>query len=36
VVLDRADWASWLDPKVPAREVLKPLQAGTFDVEKVG
>jgi putative SOS response-associated peptidase YedK len=36
VVLDRADWASWLDPRVPARELLKPLPAGTFEVEKVG
>src|SRR5687768_13766273 len=36
VVLDRADWASWLDPRVPAREVLKPSPAGTFDIEKVG
>ena len=36
IVLDRADWASWLDPKVPARELLKPSPAGTFDVEKVG
>ena len=36
VVLDRADWAAWLDPDVPARELLKPSPAGTFDVEKVG
>ena len=36
VVLDRADWASWLDPRVPARELLKPSPAGTFEVEKVG
>ena len=36
VVLDRADWAGWLDPRVPAQEVLKPSPAGTFEVEKVG
>jgi putative SOS response-associated peptidase YedK len=35
IILDRADWASWLDPQVPARELLKPAPAGTFDVEKV-
>ena len=34
-VLNRSDWASWLDPAIPAREVLKPLPAGTFDVEQV-
>jgi putative SOS response-associated peptidase YedK len=32
VVLDRGDWVSWLDPLVPARELLKPSPAGTFDV----
>ncbi len=32
VVLDRRDWASWLDPRVPARELLKPSPAGSFDV----
>ena len=36
VVLDRSDWARWLDPGVLAGEVLKPNPAGTFDVEKVG
>jgi putative SOS response-associated peptidase YedK len=34
-VLSRSDWASWLDPSVPAKEVLKPLPAGTFQVEQV-
>jgi putative SOS response-associated peptidase YedK len=34
-VLDRGDWARWLDPAVPAQEVLKPLPAGTFEVTQV-
>jgi len=32
VVLDRADWARWLDPNVPAKALLKPNPAGTFEV----
>jgi putative SOS response-associated peptidase YedK len=32
MVLPRADWARWLDPAVPARELLRPSAAGTFDV----
>jgi putative SOS response-associated peptidase YedK len=32
VVLERDDWASWLDPQVPAQELLRPSPAGTFDV----
>ena len=35
VVLDRKDWAGWLDASVPARELLKPSPAGTFDVVRV-
>jgi putative SOS response-associated peptidase YedK len=35
-VLERDRWADWLDPSVPARAVLKPLGAGTLDVEQVG
>ena len=35
-VLDRRDWARWLDPAVPARVVLKPLPAGSLAVERVG
>jgi putative SOS response-associated peptidase YedK len=34
-VLDRSDWAGWLDASVPARELLRPSPAGTFDVVKV-
>jgi putative SOS response-associated peptidase YedK len=35
VVLERGDWARWLDPAVPASEILKPPQAGSFRVEPV-
>jgi putative SOS response-associated peptidase YedK len=36
VVPERADWASWLDPKVPAGDVLRPSAAGSFAVERLG
>ena len=35
-VLDRENWARWLDPGVPAGALLKPSPAGTFDIAKVG
>ena len=35
-VLAPADWGRWLDPSVPAGELLKPLPAGTLEVERVG
>jgi putative SOS response-associated peptidase YedK len=35
-VLAPADWARWLDPTVPANELLKPLPAGSLEVEPVG
>jgi len=35
VVLERADWARWLDPAVPAGELLKPSPAGSFRIEAV-
>ena len=35
-ILDRAHWADWLDPSVPARSLLKPLPPGTLAVEQVG
>jgi putative SOS response-associated peptidase YedK len=34
VVLDRANWAAWLDPAIPARELLRPNPAGTFEVRQ--
>ena len=36
VILERKDWASWLDPSVSAKSLIKPLPAGTLSVEKVG
>jgi putative SOS response-associated peptidase YedK len=35
-ILDRADWATWLDPSVSAKTILKPLPVGTLAVEQVG
>jgi putative SOS response-associated peptidase YedK len=35
-ILDRRDWAHWLDPSVPASALLKPLPAGSLAVEQVG
>ncbi|MEA3002100.1 MAG: hypothetical protein QOH81_888 [Sphingomonadales bacterium] len=35
VVLGPVDWARWLDPAVPARDVLKPLPAGSLEVAQV-
>jgi putative SOS response-associated peptidase YedK len=34
-ILDRVDWAAWLDPLVSAKTILKPLPAGTLAVEQV-
>jgi putative SOS response-associated peptidase YedK len=36
VLLDRADWAAWLDPAVSAKTLLQPLPAGRLTVEQVG
>jgi putative SOS response-associated peptidase YedK len=35
VVLRPEDFARWLDPAVPARDVLQPLPAGSLEVEQV-
>jgi putative SOS response-associated peptidase YedK len=35
VVLGRDDWKKWLDPAVPARDVLRPLPAGSLDASQV-
>jgi putative SOS response-associated peptidase YedK len=35
VVLPPSDFARWLDPAVPAKELLKPLPAGSLEVEQV-
>lgn len=36
VVLERAAWADWLDPSVPAQSVISALPTGTLLVEQVG
>ena len=36
VVLGPGDWARWLDPKVAASDVLRPLPEGSLEVEQVG
>ena len=36
VILERKDWAAWLDPSVSAKSLIKPLPAGTLSVEQVG
>lgn len=35
-VLERSAWASWLDPSVSAKGILRPLPEGSLTVEKVG
>ena len=35
-ILDRADWAAWLDRSISAKAILKPLPAGSLAVEQVG
>jgi putative SOS response-associated peptidase YedK len=35
-ILDRGDWAAWLDHSVSAKAILKPLPAGSLAVEQVG
>ena len=35
VVLDRNQWAAWLDPQTPEAEMLKPSSPGSLRVEKV-
>ena len=34
-VLSPGDWARWLDPAVPSRELLKPLPAGSLEVARI-
>jgi putative SOS response-associated peptidase YedK len=35
-ILNRADWAAWVDPSVSAKSILKPLLLGTLAVKQVG
>ena len=34
-VLDRADWSAWIEASAPARDLLKPLPAGTLEVRQI-
>lgn len=34
-LLSRDDWARWLDPSIPATDMLKPLPAGSLEVERI-
>jgi putative SOS response-associated peptidase YedK len=36
VILERGAWLDWLDPSVPAQSLIRPLAAGTLQVEQVG
>jgi hypothetical protein len=35
-ILDRPDWAAWLDPSISAKAILNRLAAGSLGVERVG
>ena len=35
-ILERPDWAAWLDPSISAKAILKRLAAGSLGVERVG
>jgi len=35
VVLERSDWAAWLDLTRPEADLLRPLSAGSLQVEQV-
>ncbi|UZK65378.1 SOS response-associated peptidase [Sphingomonas sp. M1-B02] len=35
VVLERADWAEWLDPQASPERLLQPAPAGSFEVRQV-
>lgn len=36
VILQREDWANWLDMSVPAQELIRPLPSGALTVTQVG
>jgi len=35
-ILERSDWADWLDPSISAKDILKILPGGSLDVAQVG
>jgi putative SOS response-associated peptidase YedK len=36
VILERDNWADWLDPSISAKSLIRPLPAGALNVEQVG
>ena len=36
VILDRSSWADWLDVRIPAQSIIRPLSAGSLEVQQVG
>ena len=36
VILDRVDWARWLDHSISSKSIIKPLPGSSLDVEQVG
>jgi putative SOS response-associated peptidase YedK len=36
VILERSSWADWLDPRVSASSIIRPLPAGSLQVRQVG
>ena len=36
VILDRSSWPKWLDLRTPAESIIRPLPAGTLQVQQVG
>ena len=35
VVLERGDWARWLDPRISVKDIFRPLPPGSLNVEQV-
>lgn len=36
VILDPSSWIDWLDPSIPAQQLIRPLPVGTLEVAAVG
>ena len=36
VILDPSTWIDWLDPSIPAQQLIRPLPVGTLEVAAVG
>jgi putative SOS response-associated peptidase YedK len=35
-ILDRVEWAAWLDPSISSKAILKPFPSGALTVQRVG